>query len=297
MAKAAWIGLGVMGAPMAGFLESRGGHDVTVYNRTLHKAEAWAAARRNGDRKSTPAEAARDADFVFACVGNDDDVRAVTVGSDGAFHTMKPGAIFIDHTTSSADLARELSTAAQERGLSFLDCPVSGGQAGAEAGTLTVMAGGERTAFEMAKPLIETYARSIRLIGASGAGQLTKMVNQIAVAGVVQGLSEAIHFAERAGLDIEAVISTISKGAAQSWQMENRWHTMHARQFDFGFAVDWMRKDLAICMAEAHRNGAQLPITEIVDRYYAEVQRHGGARWDTSSLITRLDRHDKTNQS
>lgn len=297
MAKAAWIGLGVMGAPMAGFLESRGGHEVTVYNRTAQKAEAWAATRHTSRWKTTPAEAARDADFVFACVGNDDDLRAVTVGSNGAFHTMKPGAIFVDHTTASADIARELSSAAKERGFSFLDCPVSGGQAGAEAGTLTVMAGGNGAAFDLAKPLIETYARSVLLIGASGAGQLTKMVNQIAVAGVVQGLAEALHFAECAGLDIEAVIATISKGAAQSWQMENRWQTMHARKFDFGFAVDWMRKDLAICMSEARRNGAQLPITEIVDRYYADVQKLGGARWDTSSLIVRFDTENKTRQS
>lgn len=288
MAKVAWIGLGVMGAPMAGYLTTRGGHDVTVYNRSPEKAEAW-VRRYGGTAAATPAEAAIDAQFVFSCVGNDDDVRAVTVGANGAFKTMPRGGIVIDHTTTSATVARELAEAAATRGLSFLDCPVSGGQAGADAGTLTIMAGGNENAFAAAEPVMVHYAKSVRRIGASGAGQLTKMVNQIAVAGVVQGLAEAIHFAECAGLDIEAVIATISKGAAQSWQMENRWKTMHSRQFDFGFAVDWMRKDLAICMTEAARNGAALPVTTIIDDYYRDVQALGGRRWDTSSLIVRFD--------
>ncbi len=292
MAKVAWLGLGVMGAPMAGHIRTRGGHDVTVYNRTAAKAAAWAAAHNGCRAAPTPAEAARGADFVFACVGNDDDVRAVTIGPDGAFSTMPKGAIFIDNTTASADVARELAAKAASMGLSFLDAPVSGGQAGAEKGQLTVMVGGEDSAFARAEPVIAHYARMVKRIGPSGAGQLTKMVNQIAIAGLVQGLSEAIAFAEHAGLDVAAVIDTISKGAAQSWQMENRWKTMHERTFDFGFAVDWMRKDLAICLAEARRNGAKLPVTEIVDRYYAEVQGMGGKRWDTSSLIARLgDKH------
>ena len=288
MAQVAWIGLGVMGAPMARHLAQKGGHTVTVYNRTSAKADAWVHANGGGRTVATPADAARDADFVFACVGNDDDLRSVTTGPDGAFSTMKAGSIFIDHTTSSADVARELSANALARGLHFLDAPVSGGQAGAQNGTLTVMCGGDAGAFARAEPVIAAFARSVRLIGPSGAGQLTKMVNQIAIAGLVQGLSEAIHFAEKAGLDLDAVMETISKGAAQSWQMDNRWKTMHARQFEFGFAVDWMRKDLGIVFAEAARNGATLDVAKLVDTYYAEVQAAGGPRWDTSSLISRL---------
>ena len=287
MARIAWIGLGVMGGPMAGHLVTKGGHAVTVYNRTAAKADAWVKAN-NGTTAATPKDAAHDADFVFACVGNDDDLRAVTTGPDGAFQSMKDDAVFIDHTTASADVARELAAIASARGLHFLDAPVSGGQAGAENGTLTVMTGGEASPFARAEPVIACFAKSVRLIGPSGSGQLTKMVNQIAIAGLVQGLSEAIHFAEKAGLDLDAVMATISKGAAQSWQMDNRWKTMHAREFDFGFAVDWMRKDLGIVFAEAQRNGAQLDIAKLVDTYYAEVQANGGARWDTSSLISRL---------
>ena len=288
MAKVAWLGLGVMGFPMAGHLHTRGGHDVTVYNRTAAKAAAWAAKFPGGRTAPTPAEAASGAEFVFACVGNDDDLRSVTTGPTGAFAAMKPGAIFIDHTTASAEAARELASIAGTRGLSFIDAPVSGGQAGAENGQLAVMAGGTEEAFARALPLIECYAKLARLIGPSGSGQLTKMVNQITIAGLLQGLSEAISFAEKSGLDVEAVISVISKGAAQSWQMENRWRTMHERKFDFGFAVDWMRKDLSICLTEAARCGAPLPVTELVDRYYADVQANGGGRSDTSSLITRL---------
>ena len=288
MAKVAWIGLGVMGYPMAGHVLKRGSHDLAVYNRTAAKADLWLKANGSGRSAPTPADAAQDAEFVFSCVGNDDDLRQITAGPNGAFSSMKPGAIFIDHTTSSADVARELAGVALAKGLFFLDAPVSGGQAGAENGTLTVMVGGDRAAFNKAEPVIRSFAKMAKLIGPSGAGQLTKMVNQIAIAGLVQGLSEAIHFAEQAGLDVAAVIDTISKGAAQSWQMENRWRTMHAREFDFGFAVDWMRKDLGICIAEAHRNGAQLPVAQLVDAFYAEVQERGGRRWDTSSLITRL---------
>jgi len=289
MAKVAWIGLGVMGYPMAGHLLTRGGHDVTVYNRRGAKAEAWvAAAKGAGRRAATPADAAEGADFVFACVGNDDDLRQVTTGSEGAFAGMRPGAVLVDHTTASADVARELAAAAKAKGLSFIDAPVSGGQAGADAGQLTVMCGGDEGAFAAAEPVIRSYAKAVRLMGPSGSGQLAKMVNQIAIAGLLQGLSEAIAFAENAGLDVESVIDTISKGAAQSWQMENRWETMHGRRFDFGFAVDWMRKDLAICLAEARRNGSKLSVTELVDGYYGEVQAAGGARWDTSSLIARL---------
>lgn len=290
MAKVAWLGLGVMGAPMARHIRSRGGHDVTVFNRTAAKAAQWVAANKGCVSAPTPAEAARGADFVFACVGNDDDLRAVTTGPDGAFSAMAKGAIFIDNTTASADVARELAAIAASKELSFLDAPVSGGQAGAENGQLTVMVGGDQTAFSRAEPVIAHYARMVKRIGPPGAGQLTKMVNQIAIAGLVQGLSEAIAFAERANLDVSAVIDTISKGAAQSWQMENRWKTMHAREFNFGFAVDWMRKDLGFCLAEANRNGAQLPVTAIVDGYYGEIQAAGGNRFDTSSLITRLDK-------
>lgn len=288
MAKVAWLGLGVMGYPMAGHLAVRGGHDVTVYNRTPAKAGAWVRQFGTGQTAETPADAARDADFVFACVGNDDDLRAVTTGPDGAFKTMKPGSIFVDHTTASADAARALAAAAAERNFTFLDCPVSGGQAGAEGGTLTIMCGGDEDAYRKAEPLMTCFAKSVRRIGASGAGQLTKMVNQIAVAGVIQGLAEAIHFAERAELDLDAVMATISKGAAQSWQMENRWKTMHDRQFDFGFAVDWILKDLRIVLDEAKRNGADLPVTTLLETYYEQIQRDGGNRWDSSSLITRL---------
>ena len=287
MAKVAWIGLGIMGYPMAGYLLTRGAHSVAVYNRTSAKAAAWVNAY-GGTHHATPAEAAKDADFVFACVGNDADLREVTTGESGAFATMRPGAIFVDHTTASADVARELYAAAKAKGLSFVDAPVSGGQAGAEAGQLTVMCGGDADAFDAADPVIRNYAKAVRRMGPAGSGQLAKMVNQIAIGGLLQGLSEAIAFAENAGLDVSAVIDTISKGAAQSWQMENRWQTMHERRFDFGFAVDWMRKDLAICLAEAKRNGSSLAVTELVDRYYAEVQEMGGGRWDTSSLIARL---------
>jgi 3-hydroxyisobutyrate dehydrogenase len=287
MAKVAWLGLGVMGYPMAGHLKVRGGHDVTVFNRSPAKAEKW-RAQFGGIIAPTPADAARDCDAVFSCVGNDDDLRSVTLGPDGAFATMRAGAVFIDHTTTSAKVARELSEVARTGGLSFLDCPVSGGQAGAEAGALTVMAGGEEDAFARAEPLIQSFAKAVRRMGPSGSGQLAKMANQIAIAGLVQSLAEAIHFAECAGLDVEALISTISKGAAQSWQMENRWKTMHAREFDFGFAVDWMRKDLGICLEEAASNGADLPAARLVDGFYAEVQELGGKRWDTSSLIARL---------
>jgi 3-hydroxyisobutyrate dehydrogenase len=292
MAKVAWLGLGVMGYPMAGHLKVRGGHDVTVYNRSPKKAEAW-AKQFGGQIAATPAEAARDCDVVFSCVGNDDDVRSITIGPSGAFETLRDEAIFVDHTTTSAHVARELTEAASKHGAYFLDCPVSGGQAGAEGGILTVMAGGDDGAFTRAEPLISTFARSIRRMGPSGSGQLAKMANQIAAAGVVQGLAEAIHFAECAGLDIEALIATISKGAAQSWQMENRWKTMHAREFDFVFAVDWMRKDLGICLDEATSNGADLPGTRLIDGFYADVQALGGNRWDTSSLIARLGRKTK----
>ena len=287
MAKVAWIGLGVMGGPMARHLATKGGHDVTVYNRTAAKAEAW-VAENGGKPAATPAEAARGAEFVFACVGNDDDLRHVTIGPDGAFATMQAGAVFTDHTTASAGVARELALEASGRGLHFLDAPVSGGQAGAENGVLTVMMGGDTDAFRRAEPLIACYARMARLIGPSGAGQLTKMVNQIAILGVLQGAAEAIHFAERAGLDVEAVMETIGKGAAQSWYLDNRWKTMHAREFDFGFAVDWMKKDIGICLNEAGNNGAQLPLGKMVDGYFAEIQKMGGGRWDASSLIARF---------
>lgn len=288
MANVAFIGLGVMGYPMAGHLAKRGGHTLTVFNRTAAKAEAWVAANAGGRVALTPAEAAKDAEFVFCCVGNDDDLRSVTTGPDGAFATMAKGAIFIDNTTASADVARELAAVAQARGFEFLDAPVSGGQAGAENGQLTVMVGGDDTAFARAQPVIAHFAKMVNRIGPSGAGQLCKMVNQIAIAGVVQGIAEAIHFGKSAGLDIQAVMDTISKGAAQSWQMENRWKSMDAGQFEFGFAVDWMRKDLGIVLDEARRNGASLPMTATVDQFYADVQKMGGKRWDTSSLIARL---------
>ncbi|MGE0053499.1 MAG: NAD(P)-dependent oxidoreductase [Hyphomicrobium sp.] len=288
MAKVAFLGLGVMGFPMAGHLLTRGGHEVTVYNRSPARAQAWLEKFPTGKSAPTPQEAAKGAEFVFSCVGNDNDVRAVATGPQGAFSAMGKGCIFIDNTTTSAELARELSEKAASSGIFFIDAPVSGGQAGAENGVLTVMAGGDAQAYSRAEPVIANFARMVKLIGPSGAGQLTKMVNQIAIAGLVQGLSEAVHFAECAGLDVPAVIDTISKGAAQSWQMENRWKTMHAREFNFGFAVDWMRKDLGFCLSEAARNGAQLPVTAIVDGYYGEVQAAGGSRFDTSSLITRL---------
>ena len=285
--KVAFLGMGVMGGPMAGHLAGRGGHEVTVYNRTAAKAQAW-AERHGGRAAATPAEAARGADIVFACVGNDDDVRSVVYGDHGAFAGMAPGAILVDHTTASADLARELDAAARERGLHFLDAPVSGGQAGAENGVLTVMCGGEQAVFDRAKPVIDAYARACTLMGPAGAGQLTKMVNQICIAGLVQALSEGLNFAQRAGLDGEKVLDVISKGAAQSWQMDNRGRTMLAGQFDFGFAIDWMRKDLAIVMDEARRNGARLPVTALVDQFYAAVQAKAGGRVDTSSLILAL---------
>jgi 3-hydroxyisobutyrate dehydrogenase len=289
MAKVAWIGLGVMGYPMAGHIRRKGGHDLTVYNRNGAKAEAW--AREYGGRTArTPAEAAKDADFVFCCVGNDNDLREVTLGAQGAFNSVRKGAVFVDNTTASANIARELYAAAKAKGFDFLDAPVSGGQAGAQNGVLTVMVGGDQAAFDRAQPVIATYARMVTLIGPAGAGQLTKMVNQICIAGLVQALSEGIHFAQKSGLDLQKVMDTIARGAAQSWQMENRWKTMAGGKFDFGFAVDWMRKDLAICQDEAGRNGASLPVTTIVDGYYAEVQKMGGSRWDTSSLIARLNK-------
>jgi 3-hydroxyisobutyrate dehydrogenase-like beta-hydroxyacid dehydrogenase len=292
MARVAWIGLGVMGFPMAGHLFKKGGHDITVYNRSPAKAAAWVAQHAGGRTAETPAAAALSADVVFCCVGNDDDLRSVTTGENGAFRGMRAGATFVDHTTASAEVARELNATGRARGIAFLDAPVSGGQAGAQGGTLTVMVGGDEEPFAHAKPLIETYARAVNRIGPSGAGQLTKMVNQIAIAGLLQGLSEAIAFAEAAGLDLDLVMQTISKGAAQSWQMDNRWKTMHEGKFEFGFAVDWMRKDLAICLGEARRNGASLPITALVDEFYAKVQAMGGARWDTSSLIALLKPHE-----
>ena len=287
MVKAAFLGLGVMGSPMARHLTAAG-HTVTVYNRTTAKAAAWVAA--NGGRTApTPREAAEGQDVVFACVGNDDDLRQVTLGAEGAFHEMGRGTIFVDHTTTSATVARELSAEAQRRGFAFLDAPVSGGQAGAENGQLTVMVGGEAEPFARAEPVIRAFAKACRLLGPSGSGQLAKMMNQICIAGVVQGLAEAIHFGKAAGLDVAAVIEVISKGAAQSWQMENRYKTMLAGKYDFGFAVDWMRKDLGIVLAEAETNGANLALTTLVDRYYAEVQAMGGGRWDTSSLLARLE--------
>lgn len=289
MANVAFLGLGVMGYPMAGHLKNKGGHEVTVYNRTTAKAEKW-AAEHDGAHAATPAEAARDKDVVFACVGNDDDLRSVTTGSDGAFGTMKQGSIFVDNTTASAEVARELAAAASARGFGFIDAPVSGGQAGAENGALTVMCGGDEATFERAKPVIEAYAKMVGLMGPAGAGQLTKMVNQICIAGLVQGLAEGIHFGKKAGLDIEKVVNVISKGAAGSWQMENRHQTMNKGEYDFGFAVDWMRKDLGICLEEADRNGSQLPVTALVDQFYKQVQLMGGNRWDTSSLLARLEK-------
>jgi len=289
MGKVAFIGLGVMGYPMAGHLKKRGGHDVTVYNRSPARAQKW-TAEHGGTSAPTPKAAATGADFVFTCVGNDDDLRSVVLGEAGALAGMKPAAVLIDNTTASATVARELAAAATAQGVDFLDAPVSGGQAGAENGQLTVMVGGDDAVYARAKPVIEAYAKMVGLMGPTGAGQLTKMVNQICIAGLVQGLSEGIHFARRAGLDVEQVIGVISKGAAQSWQMENRYKTMNAGKFDFGFAVDWMRKDLDITLTEARANGAKLPVTALVDQFYAEVQAMGGKRWDTSSLIARLER-------
>jgi 3-hydroxyisobutyrate dehydrogenase-like beta-hydroxyacid dehydrogenase len=289
MAKVAWIGLGVMGYPMAGHIRKKGGHDLTVYNRNSAKAEAW-AKEFGGKTAPTPAEAAKDADFVFCCVGNDNDLRQVTLAPKGAFDGVRRGAVFIDNTTASGNIARELYAAAKAKGFDFLDAPVSGGQAGAQNGVLTVMIGGDQAAFAAAKPVIDNYARMATLIGPTGAGQLTKMVNQIIVAVTVQGVSEGLAFAQRAGLDIPKVMDTIAKGAAQSWQMDNRWKTMNENKFDFGFAVDWMRKDLGIIMDEAKRNGAIIEIAKIIDGYYAEVQKMGGSRWDTSALIARLNK-------
>jgi len=290
MAKVAFVGLGVMGFPMAGHL-ARAGHDVTVYNRTAARAEQW-VARYGGRRAATPAEAAVGAQFVFSCVGDDPDLREVAAGAQGTFAGMAKGAIHIDHTTASAQVARELAAAAAARGLGFLDAPVSGGQAGAENGQLTVMVGGDPAVFERAQPVIAHFARAVTLIGPSGSGQLAKMVNQICVVGVVQGLAEGIDFGLRAGLDMKLVLDTIAKGAAQSWQMENRGKTMIDDKFDFGFAIDWMRKDLRICLEEAARTGARLEMTRAIDGFYAELQRMGGGRWDTSALIRRLRSKD-----
>jgi 3-hydroxyisobutyrate dehydrogenase-like beta-hydroxyacid dehydrogenase len=288
--RLAFLGLGVMGFPMAGHLVVRGGHDVTVYNRSPAKAAAWVA--KFGLRSApTPAAAAADADIVFACVGNDDDLRMVTIGADGAFAGMQPGAVFVDHTTTSATVARELYAEAAKRGLGFIDAPVSGGQAGAENGALGVMCGGDEAVFARVEPVIMHYAKMCQRIGPTGSGQLAKMVNQISIAGVLQGLSEALHFARQNDLDVERVIGVITKGAAQSWQMENRWKAMTDRQFAFGFAVDWMRKDLGICLEAARQSGAQLPVTALVDQFYADVQGMGGGRWDTSCLIARLERN------
>ncbi len=284
--KVAFLGLGVMGLPMAGHL-ALAGHEVTVYNRTLAKAQAWAAEFK-GRAAATPREAAAGCDIVFCCVGNDDDLRSVVLGPDGALAGMKPGAIFVDHTTASADVARELYATAKAKGLAFVDAPVSGGQAGAQNGLLTVMCGGDTAAFETVRPVAMAFSRAFTLLGESGAGQLAKMVNQICIAGLVQGLSEAIAFGQRAGLDMNQVLEVIGKGAAQSWQMDNRGKTMIQDKFDFGFAVDWMRKDLGLVLDEAKRNGARLPVTALVDQFYADVQGMGGNRWDTSSLIRRL---------
>lgn len=286
--QVAFIGLGVMGYPMAGFLQQKG-YSVSVYNRTTAKAQAW-AEQYGGKAATTPADAAKNAQLVFLCVGNDDDVRAVTYGSEGVLHTMMPGSVLIDHTTASATLARELAAAAAQQGVGFLDAPVSGGQAGAENGVLTVMTGGEATDFAKAETAIMSYSRCVKLLGPAGSGQLAKMVNQICIAGVVQGLAEALNFAQNAGLDASAVVEVISQGAASSWQMQNRSLTMLDGKYDFGFAVDWMRKDLGITLAEARSNGSHLPLTALVDQFYSEVQQMGGGRWDTSSLLARLKR-------
>jgi 3-hydroxyisobutyrate dehydrogenase-like beta-hydroxyacid dehydrogenase len=291
MAKLAFLGLGVMGYPMAGHLAAAG-HEVCVYNRTTAKAEAW-VAEHGGSMAATPREAAPGCEIVFACVGNDDDLRSVVQGANGALAGMASGAIFVDHTTASADVTRVLFAEAAEKGIAFVDGPVSGGQAGAENGVLTVMCGGENAPYAQVEPVIAAFAKSCRLMGPSGAGQLTKMVNQICIAGLMQGLSEGLHFAQKAGLDGEAVVDVISKGAAGSWQMENRYKTMLADEFDFGFAVDWMRKDLGIVLAEAENNGASLPGTATIDQYYKDLQNMGGQRWDTSALIRRLRVLDK----
>ena len=285
MAKVAFLGLGVMGYPMAGHLLKKGGHDVTVYNRTAAKAQQW-AKEYGGKHAPTPREAAKDCDFVMMCVGNDDDVRSVVYGDNGALAGMKKGAVLVDHTTVFAVLAKELFSKARERGVGFVDAPVSGGQAGAQNAQLGIMCGGEPADFERAKPVIDVYAKMAALIGSPGAGQLTKMVNQICIAGLVQGLAEGLAFAKKSNLDLEKVISVVSKGAAQSWQMENRWKQMNEVTFDgFGFAVDWMRKDLGICLEESKKNGARLPVTALVDQFYAHIQARGGRRWDTSSLM------------
>src|SRR6185437_6133692 len=292
MAKVAFLGLGVMGYPMAGHLKNKGGHDVTVYNRTAAKADQW-VKQHGGKSAPTPKSAAEGQDFVMACVGNDDDLREVTLGPNGAFAGMDKGKVFVDHTTASAEIARELYAAARKGGFDFVDAPVSGGQAGAENGVLTVMCGGDAEPFSRAEKIIAAYARACNLLGSTGSGQLSKMVNQICIAGLVQGLAEGLHFAQKSGLDIEKLIATISKGAAQSWQMENRYKTMAAGKFDFGFAVDWMRKDLSICLGEARKNGANLPATALIDQSYSQVQKMGGKRWDTSSLIALLDRSSR----
>jgi 3-hydroxyisobutyrate dehydrogenase len=289
--RVAFLGLGVMGYPMAGWL-ARAGHSVTVYNRSRGKAEKW-HGEYGGRIADTPAQAAADQDVVFTCVGDDPDVREVVLGSGGVLAGMREGSVFVDHTTASADLAREIEAAGRARGIPCLDAPVSGGQAGAENGRLTVMVGGEEDAFARAAPVIDAYSHNCRLIGPAGSGALCKMVNQIAIAGLVQGLAEALNFARCADLDVEKVVSVISKGAAQSWQMENRWKTMAANEFEFGFAVEWMRKDLRICLQEAHNNHAELPVAALVDQFYSDVEGMGGRRWDTSSLIARLNRNDK----
>lgn len=286
MARIAFIGLGAMGFPMAGHLANKG-HTVTVYNRTTATAEQW-LQEYSGSLALTPAEAVTDAEIVMCCVGNDDDLRAVTLGAKGAFSAMPVGSVFVDHTSASAQIARQLAAEAKQGGFEFLDAPVSGGQAGAEQGVLSIMVGGEPSVYERVAPILESYAQMQRLMGEVGSGQLTKMVNQICVGGLLQGLAEALHFAQCAGLDAEAAMQVISQGAAQSWQLENRYQTMLAGEFDFGFAVQWMRKDFAIAFAEARRNGASLPVTALVDQFYAEVEAMGGARWDTSSLIARL---------
>ena len=282
----AFIGLGVMGYPMAGYI-SKAGHNVTVFNRTKSKAEKWINEYK-GKMAKTPAEAADGADFIFTCVGNDNDLKEVSLGENGLFHTAKKGCVYIDNSTVSAEISRELYAAAKDKGFDFLDAPISGGQAGAEGGKLTVMVGGDESTFKKAEPVIDCYSQKVKLMGASGSGQLTKMMNQMCIAGTVQGLSEAINFGINAGLDMDIVMETISKGAAQSWQMENRYRTMTDDKFDYGFAVDWMRKDLAIVIEEAKRNGSPVPITEIVDGYYSKVQEMGGNRWDSSSLIALL---------
>jgi len=287
LAEVAFLGLGVMGYPMAGHLKTKGGHRMRVYNRTRAKAERW-IAEYGGEAADSPRAAADGSDFVFACVGNDDDLRGIALGPDGALAGMRPGAIFIDNTTASAQVARELHAEAARGGAHFIDAPVSGGQAGAQNGALPVMCGGDAAPYAEAEPVIAAYARACRLMGGPGAGQLTKMVNQICIAGIVQGLAEGLQFAAKAGLDAAAVVDVIAKGAAQSWQMDNRHKTMIAGQFEFGFAVDWMRKDLAICLGEARRNGAHLPAAALVDQFYSQVQAMGGGRWDSSSLIALL---------